>query len=448
MQLRRYGTFTGGIDLPDEKRITEALPIRPCPRLTRLRVPLAPCGGAAAEPIVPVGRQVLAGEKLAAAPGPDGVDIFAPLAGRVVGLTQVDAAANGAFVTGPAIELADLAETQAIHEMVPTFDWRAASAETLCMRMGEAGLMVYGRRPQPLLRFVQRARAKACGLLVANVMEGQPYVTADHRLLVEHGVEVIRGLHLLAQVMKIGQIVLAADQRYTDRYRQLVGPARSYGINRVALPHKYPVGAPAMLTKILARRELPPGGTTMDVGVAMVDAATCFAAYRGVACDLPPTARVVTLAGERIERPGNYWVPLGAGCVELTDGAGPPVIHGGPMVGLRCDDEAVVGPGTDAVLAVEAAPVKPPSPCIRCGWCTDHCPARLNVAALNDAFELGRIDHAHRGLCVTACVECGVCTYICPARLPLSQRVKQLKYAHADRAGADASETETRKAAP
>jgi electron transport complex protein RnfC len=94
---------------------------------------------------------------------------------------------------------------------------------------------------------------------------------------------------------------------------------------------------------------------------------------------------------------------------------------------MRLSPAAVVGPATNAVLALKVGPepMSTPTQCIRCGWCTDHCPARLNVAALNDDYELKQIAHARR-FGVQACVGCGVCTYVCPARLPLAQRVRQL----------------------
>jgi electron transport complex protein RnfC len=138
---------------------------------------------------------------------------------------------------------------------------------------------------------------------------------------------------------------------------------------------------------------------------------------------------VVTVAGPHVAQPANFLVPFGTRCVDLVAGAaerGALLVHGGPMAGLPCDARAVVTPATTAVLALEA--VTPPlsTPCIRCGWCTDHCPARLNVAALNDAFELSLLDRARRAQ-PAACVECGVCSYVCPARLPLTHRVKQLK---------------------
>jgi len=145
------------------------------------------------------------------------------------------------------------------------------------------------------------------------------------------------------------------------------------------------------------------------------------------------------VGGPGIAEPANLWAPFGAECLQLAP-AEQPVIHGGPMVGFGCEADLVVTAATDAVLAIDPPPFQAPAPCIRCGWCTDHCPARLNIAALNDVFELGEIDHPSR-LDAQACVECGVCSYVCPARLPLTQRVKRIK--HAARVAADLLEGKT-----
>lgn len=254
-------------------------------------------------------------------------------------------------------------------------------------------------------------------------MEDQPYVSADHRLLVEYGRGALQGLTTLARAIGADHVLLAADQRHTEHYRSL--DRREPEIARYALPHKYPIGADAVLVKVLTRREMPPGGTTMDVGAAVIDLATCLAIYRVLAMGQVPLGRVVTIGGERAPRPANCWAPVGMPCRELLPDD-TPLLHGGPMNGLQCRPDSVVTFATDALLAVDAAPESIPTPCIRCGWCTDHCPARLNVAALNDAFELGLLQRAQR-LGAQACMDCGVCSYICPARLPLSQRVRQLK---------------------
>lgn len=431
MMLRRYGTFTGGIVLPDEKQATLDSPIGGCPWPVRtLRVPLAACGGAAATPVVQAGESVAAGQKLAAASDELGVDVFAPLAGRVAGVVSVPVPQAGEFVASPALELTDLSQPEPIPVQSPLFDWRHKSPQEIRLRLEGGGLTTCRPCPQSLVHYLATARRKNCRMLVANVLEQQPYVTSDHRLLVEHGGEVVRGLAILAAALEARDVLLVVDQRRTGDYRPLASAARTFDIARLALPPKYPAGHDAILAKVLTGREVPPGGGSLDIGVAIVNASTCFAAHRWVACQAPHTARAVTVSGPRASMPGNYWTPLGLLCRDLLQEPLSPsfsLTHGGPMIGSVCPIEAVVTSATDAVLALEPAGPHVATPCIRCGWCTEHCPARLNVSALNDMHELGHVDRSVRAG-VLACVECGVCSYICPARLPLSQRTKQLKH--------------------
>ena len=424
MLFRRYGTFSGGIDLPDEKQLTRDQPIEPYRPRGAVRVPLAPCRGRPAEPIVEPGQVVSAGEKIASATA--GVDVFAPVAGTVRAFCQVRVAAEHVFSACPAVEIEPADQPFLPSDAREVFDWQAAGAAAVRERIAAGGLSTHRRPAEPLTEWIDRARSKRCLTLVANVMEGQPYVTADHRLLVEHGPQVLPGLAILGRAIEAQELILAAESRRTGDYQQLAEPGHTCHVERVALPHKYPIGADPILVKVLTRREVPPGGSPMDVGCAVVDAATCFAIYRWVVLGLPPTGRVVTVSGPRAARTGNFFVPFGVSCAELLGEAEALGVHNGPMVGLCWPDDAVVCPTTNAVLAMEPAPLAAPSQCIRCAWCTDHCPARLNVAALNDAFELGRLTQARR-LVAPACVECGVCSYVCPARLPLSQRVRQLK---------------------
>lgn len=426
MLFRRYGTFTGGIDLPEEKHATLDAPIRRPPAAKRLRVPLAPCGKSPAKPVMKRGRRVTAGQRIAQAVDASSVDIFAPLSGRVGTTTTVDVATAAGFIAVPAIELTDLSEDEFPLASEPGRDWQDAEPSALRQRLAEGGLTTCRSNPEPLGPWLDRALSNKCSTLIANVMENQPYLTAEHRLMVEHGGEIVVGLAILARAMEATEIVLAADWRRRAQYRHIGGAASRYNISSIGLPHKYPMGADTILVKVLTRRETPPGASTMAVGAAVVSASTCLAVCRWVACGVPATHRVLTLGGEAADECGNFLVPQGTACVEIAGGVDQLLIHGGPMVGLECTPGAVVTPATDALLAIEPAPFEPPGTCIRCGWCTDHCPARLNVAALNDAFELGMVDLARRDG-ARACVDCGVCSYVCPARLPLTSRVKQLK---------------------
>ncbi len=435
MLFPRYGTFAGGIDLPDEKADISGLAIEPSVLLSPLRVALAPCGGPAAELLVEVGQSVSPGQIIGQGDSADSVDVFAPVEGKVTALTSVLVAGRDNFLESPAVEIEPAGESFEIPSPKETFDWRKASGEELLSRLQAGGLTTYCRPIRPLRVWLERAIKKGCRTLIANAMEDQPLVCADHRLLVERGEQVMVGLAILARIIQADETHLAVDVRRTAEYRQIASAARKYNINSIALAHKYPTGSDRVLVKILTRRETPPGKSTMDVGAAVLTAATCLAVYLQVACDIPATGRIVTVAGQRAPEAKNRYVPFGTRCIELVQNAEQPIVHNGPMIGLRCPSDAVVTPATDAVLALETSIPPASSPCIRCSWCTDHCPARLNVAGLNDAYELGSLDRARR-LMAPACVECGLCTYICPARLPLAQRCKQLKRALS---GVDAS---------
>lgn len=424
---RRYGIFTGGIDVPDEKQATLDESITTAAEVETLRVLLAPCGGLAAEPVVEPGQTVEAGQRLADA-GSDGVDVFAPLAGVVRAVTSADTGIGRQLMRSPAIELTDLSGPRDLPVGVETFDWSVAADEELRRRIDESHLATFRRRPQPLTRWVHQARRAECDTLVVNAMESQPYVTADHRLLVERGEEVMRGLMILARAIGVKRCVLAVDERRTKNYDHLLAPAAHFDVEHVALPYKYPIGSDHILLKVLTRKEVPCGGGPLDIGAAVIDPATCLAAYLWVACQVRLNGRVVTVSGENVTRPANLFVPFGTDVHSLMRSARPPYMMGGPLVGVLCEGSAVVGPATNVVLALEPTPIGSPSQCIRCGWCRDHCPTRLNVAVLNDLYELARIESAEP-LGVLSCVECGVCSYVCPARLPLTRRMRELKRA-------------------
>ena len=427
MLLRRHGDFSGGIDLPDEKRETLDQPIRLCHLPDRLHVPLGYGHHRPASPVVREGQRVPAGHLLAVGEG-SGLDIFAPVGGVVCSLADsADVAGPGGFVTVPAIELTDLEAAPSL----PRSDddhTLALQPEELRSRLADGQIPVFRRPVGSLAAWVDRAHRTNCQLLVANIMEDQPYVTAAHRTLAENGRDVVLGLALLGRAIEVDQMVLAVDHRRTDAYRHVEPVAERYGIQLVSLPHKYPSGADVILLKILTGVEAPPEGGPLDVGAGLIDASTCLAVCRWLRHGRRTTARVVTIAGQQIVTANNYLVPFGMRCSELAGLASRSLVHGGAMTGLFCTHQAVVTPATDAVLGLGVTELLSPRPCIRCGWCTDHCPARLNVAALNDAFELVDLVSARRHG-AEACVGCGVCGYVCPARLPLAERVKALRRA-------------------
>ena len=447
MLLQRFGTFSGGIDLPDDKAEALGLRIAPPEALMSLRVPLAPADAQPARLEIEVGQYVSHGERLARADGPGQVDVFAPLAGRLAGVTEVKLPRHPyGWRACPAVELVELDPPVGVMALPAHYNWRGADEAPLRERVAEGGLVTCRGRATPLAAWIDAAKNARVDTLIANVMENTPHGAADHRLLAEFGMDVIRGLAILAKCIGADDVLLAVDHRRTGDYRDAVGPAKFYRIQSIALDRKYPIGNDTVLVKVLTRREVPLGGATLDVGVAVTDAATCWATFRWVACGENPTARAVAVAGTRVANAANYFLPYGADLAEVlamagVDGDGP-VVVGSAMTGREAPEGAVVGPQTDELLALAEPQGHLPTPCIRCGWCSDNCPARLNVAALNDDFELARAGRAQRRG-AEACVDCGICTYVCPARLPLAERVRRLNQAiRQDRLAASAGAQE------
>ena len=439
MHLHRFGTFVGGIDLPDEKHATRDLEISPLTVPPVLRVPTDPCGLGSVVACVRAGQPVLSGDRIALAGGR--MPIFAPLGGVVaeVGRCRLAGGADG-LQDGPAVVIGELdaaAEDSPARDRLraaePIRDWQDAPPQALLQRIAEAGVTTYSEPLRPLADRCVAARDAGIDTLVADGIENQPYLTGEHRLLVECGREVAEGLAVLARVVGAEGAALAVDARRTGRYRPIDAAAERLDVQLLAMEHKYPIANPVMLTKVLTGRKVSPGRTPMAVGVAVVNVAACLAVHRCVVVGQRPTHRVVTVSGEGVGRPGNYMVPFGAAARWVLDAAEAPgdtgrFCHGGPMTGAPLPEQAVVSPSTSGLLSLPEAAGEVAGACIRCAWCTDYCPVRLNVADLNDVFELGQIGRAGRWG-VTACLGCGVCSYVCPARLPLTFRMQQLKRA-------------------
>jgi Na+-translocating ferredoxin:NAD+ oxidoreductase subunit C len=415
MFFQRYGKFVGGIDVPEEKDSTIDKPISIPEPMECLRILLAPCGPSPAEATVSIDTHVESGQRIATA-AKNGIDIFAPLGGTVKSINS------------KTIELTDLTAPEGIPKGEIGTIWEDLKPQQLHQKLSEGNLPTFRPRTEPLIQWIEKAKQSQIHTLIINAVECQPYVTADHRLLVEFGSEVIIGSAILGQAIGAKKVIIAVDQSRTLDYSELLNATLEYDIQRVALPQIYPIGADNILSYVLTRREIPCGKDPSAIGVAVTGPVECFNTHRWVACGQRLNGRVVTLSGPQVERPGNFFIPYGANAHSLLSPAEEPFILGSPMIGRICPPDAVVGPSTNVILGLDPTGVEVPSQCIRCGWCRDHCPARLNVAVLNDHYELGDIVQGEH-LGVLSCVECGVCSYICPARLPLTERTKKLKRA-------------------
>jgi len=435
MRRQRFGTFVGGIDLPDEKHTTENAAITPVPQPHVLNVPLDPCHLGSVQVLVSEGQRVVRGDRIGVAGGD--VPVYAPLDGTVsrIGACVLAGRPAGGDVEDAAylsrsVELTDLGAMTGPADGEPVLDWRHVTSHELLDRISEGGLTTYRTPCQPLARWCRRAAAAGVDTVIVNGLENQPYLTGAHRLMVSHGADIVTAAAILARALGATRTVLAVDARRIERYRQMAVWAETLEVQSLALEHKYPTSNDIMLTTVVTGRVPRPGRSPRDVGVAVVDPACCVALVRWVLTGETPTWRVVTVSGVHVRRPGNLVVPFGMPVEHVLAACGAPLdgnfCHGGPMTGTVLPHNAMTGPATSGLLSLPRPDERPASACIRCAWCTDHCPVRLDVASLNDMFELGQLDRARR-YDVVACLGCGVCSYVCPARLPLTHRVRVLK---------------------
>ncbi len=425
MFRHRYGNFSGGIDLPDQKRKTLSAPISALTVPPHLYVPLSYGQADIAVPLVRPGQHVRTGQVIAAGDGYRTADVVAPLSGLVEEVTTAAVAGPEGFVTVDALKINSLRGDPPADEAPLGVNWLRMDVDALEQFIHRGGLSMC-RHPMIALRaWIDRARRHDVSLVVLNAMENQPYLTADHRMLTEHGREVLCGLAIISKLIGAGRTAMAVEQPRAEGYQHLADSAAAMGVELLALPHKYPTGADPILLKIIAGREIPMGQQAVDIGAAVVDPATALAVAQWVLMGRRPATRIITVAGPQIRQPGNRLIPLGTPVECLCELPGVPLTHGGPMNGLRCPPRAIVTPATEAILALALQEHASPGPCIRCGFCSDHCPSRINVAAINDAFELVDLPLA-RSAGALACVNCGVCSYVCPSRLPLTHRVREV----------------------
>jgi len=424
----RRGTFYGGIFLPSAKSSTENRPIEPLPLPDRLFVPVAE----GAVPTVHNGDRVRAGQRLARSES-GYEDTFCPVDGRVRALA-VAATAWENEVLAVEIDVQQERLTPPSSTAASPPDWTAIAedAVTQAVLLGPGA----ARTDSGALAAeqVEQARQRGVSHVIVNGMESEPCRTADHRLLVEFGALVVGAAHCLHEYLDVKRTYIALDAAQKDLVRAIHELARRTPIRVVDLPNRYPVGTDPLLVQTLLGREIPLGREALDVGALVLGVDTLFHFGRALAERVPATARVVTVAGSAIDRPGNYWVPNGTSVRHVLQSVGVPsqpgqLIVGGPMTGRSLiDDDVILTLRCPALLALtpQEGRQAASTACVRCGWCAEVCPMKLEPALLLQAIELQQerqLARLHPG----ACIDCGLCSYVCPSSLPLASRISDVR---------------------
>jgi electron transport complex protein RnfC len=426
----------GGIHPADHKAATAALPIEPLPLSKTYRIALNQHLGAPSRGVVKKGDPVLRGQVIAEPAGYVSARVHAPTSGIVKSI-ETRPTANGQL--GAVVEIEADGQDTPLAPTPPTSDWRALPARDLVDLVLQAGVVGMGGAGFPTQVKLLPPPGKAIRALILNGAECEPYLTSDHRLMVEQPERIAEGIGILRHILGVAQVSVVIEDNKPDAIRAM---ERALGalegdVALMVVKTRYPQGAEKQLIYSTTRREVPSGGLPMDVGALVENVATAAAIADAVVRRQPLHDRVVTVTGPGVRHPRNLlarvgtpWSELIAACGGLTDDAAK-VINGGPMMGIAQSSLDVgMNKTTSGVLLLRRGDVHQFSsmPCIGCGRCVQACPSGLLPCELGETVESGLFEAAET-LHVLDCIECGACAYECPARRPLVQHMRQGKAA-------------------
>lgn len=426
-------TFPGGIHLPDHKSPTAGLPIEVFPLPVRLAVSLAQAPGAASRPVVAAGQRVLRGQLIAEAGGLAGAALHAPTSGTV---ERIGECPHPAGLRVPAVFIAADGADQWAAGADAALSEEAAAALTpreIVERVRAAGVVGMGGAAFPTHLKLSPPAEKPVETVILNGCESEPYLSADHRLMLERPLDVAHGLCLMMRAVGARRGLIAVEANKPDAHERLLREVRGLeGLSCRMVAVKYPQGGERPLIRALLGREVPSGALPADAGVLVQNVATAAAVAEAVLLARPVTERVLTVGGDGVARPANLLCRIGTPARALLESRGllpgaRRLVFGGPMMGLaQWTADVPVLKGTGGVLVLTAPPGPEPAACINCGRCAQSCPARLAPGELARLAERGQFAEMVRRHLLD-CMECGACAWRCPARRPLTQWNRQAK---------------------
>ncbi|MGN0817718.1 MAG: electron transport complex subunit RsxC [Candidatus Coproplasma sp.] len=426
MKAVKGKNFFSGVHPHGMKELTCDLPAEVLPTPAEVAVSTAQSLGKPAIPCVEKGQKVKEGELIARADGAISSDVFASVAGEVTDIKAMTSASGGkeTFI----VIKADGTDEKAYLE--PLTD---PTAEQIKARIKEAGIVGLGGAGFPTA--VKVAPRTPVDTLILNGAECEPYLTCDHRLMLENTDEIVRGARLIAKALGGVKIIIGIEANKPD----CIAAFEKYDdIQPVILKKQYPMGSEKHLIYVTTGRKVGIGKLPADSGVVVQNVATAYAVCQAVELGKPLYERIVTVSGGAIAQPKNLWVKLGTPVKDIIDYCGgeksspKKVVQGGPMTGVALSTYDVYTHKTTSgvlLMTEKEASCEEPTACLNCGKCADVCP--MHLMPMNTAFyaNAGDFDTAAKLGGTLSCIECGACEYICPAKRPLIQAIRKTKAA-------------------
>jgi electron transport complex protein RnfC len=425
----------GGIHPPENKfSAGEAIKVLELPE--QVIIPIAQSLGAPSKAIVAKGDVVKVGQLIAKGEAFISSNIHSSVSGKVLKLDDV-LDQSGYRRPCVIINVEGDEWEESIDRSEELKAEISASKEEIIEKVKQLGIVGLGGATFPSHVKLMVPAGKKAEVLVLNGVECEPYLTADHRLMLEKADEMLIGIQILMKGLEVDRAVIGIENNKADAIAHLNQKVINYpGIEVAALKVQYPQGGEKQLIDAALGRQVPSGKLPIEVGAVVNNVGTAFAVYEAVQKNKPLFERIVTITGKNIKDTGNYIVRIGTSVNELIEKAGGlpentgKVVSGGPMMGkaLNKTDVPVVK-GTSGVLVFEEGEAKrvEPSNCIRCGKCITVCPMGLEPVLLAQYAESEMYENVEAERAMD-CIECGSCQYTCPAARPLLDYIRLGKF--------------------
>lgn len=425
-------TFPKGGVHPAESKYSANSTIEILPLPKTVSIPIAQHIGAPSKPIVAKGDKVKVGDKIAESTGFVSTNIHSSVSGTVV---KIDNVLDSTGYKRPSviIDVEGDVWNENIDRSTDLKKEISLTDKEIINKINESGIVGLGGATFPSHVKLSVPDGKKIDVLIINGVECEPYLTSDHRLMLEKAEEMLVGIQILMKALSVNFALIGIENNKPDAIKHLQNLVKNYpGIEVHALKVQYPQGGEKQLIKALINREVPSGGLPLNVGAVVHNVGTAFAVYEAIQKNKPLFERVVTLTGISVKKPSNFMVRIGTPVIDLVEAAGGlpedtgKIINGGPMMGKAINSlEVPVVKGTSGILImpVGKSERKKERACIRCAKCVSVCPQGLEPYLLNRLAQLEKNDKLETSG-VMDCIECGSCAYTCPAGLPLLDYIR------------------------
>ncbi len=430
-------TFKLGGVHPPENKISDSTPVKVLPLPETVSIPLSQHLGVPANPVVKKGDEVKTGQLIARGEAFISANIHSSVSGTVQKIDDV-ADSSGYRKKAIVIKVEGDQWEEGIDLSNDLVKECTLSPEEIVNKVNEKGIVGLGGATFPSHVKLMVPKGKKAEYLIINGVECEPYLTADHRLMLEKAEQMLVGIQIQMKALKVDKAIIGIENNKPDAIEHIRKLLPSYpGISLEPLKVKYPQGGEKQLIKALINREVPSGKLPIEVGCVVHNVGTSFAVYEAVQKNKPLIERTVTVTGKSLKEPSNFLVRIGTPISNLIEAAGGvpedtgKVVNGGPMMGKALSNlDTPVTKGTSGVLlfSKQETSRKQVLNCIRCGRCASICPMGLEpylLAVLADHQKNEDCENER----IMDCMECGSCLYICPSGRPLLDHIRNGKAA-------------------